>query len=466
MARIIRKQSCGCENKNVTVTQNINNPCTCSNKLKLGILEENSLTEKEVVITNNTELITLDTDIFEVIDVDREDKCKRGHAHIQASERFQEIFKIFLKGDFIKDIESLEDFIVIKNKDDKKPRIKTIEIDEDRFSLFLQKIFEREDFILFLKRYLESETFIEFFKELFRSETFIEFFKELFESVVFENFFRELILKIISSPTFNICELVKHCIPSPTYTSNITLSRDFNVVCPPGMRPTINPIRISSPVQTFESRVSQEDADNKAREFANNWLDQNGQRVANEQKVCEQIPVTTYRSSKVQSRDFNVSCDTGYAPQVNPIRITSPVFTETSTISQEDADNKANRAAEEWLNTNGQNQANQQKVCVKLDSKPTTLSDIVLERDNRVNIPLTANDFNGKWRDVDNTPLEAIKIMGDVSKLKLNGVPQSGTEFIINTPTNFTVEYSATDTNELSQTEYTFQVKSGGVWSD
>jgi len=108
------------------------------------------------------------------------------------------------------------------------------------------------------------------------------------------------------------------------------------------------------PYGKYTSIVSQEDADNKALEDIEN----NGQRWVNENGVCKTVLWYNKRQEKTFTKnDCNPDTEVG---SDETMVIEAGAF--SSTISQEDADNKA---ANE-LNTKGQNYANSHGHCTTI----------------------------------------------------------------------------------------------------
>ncbi len=105
------------------------------------------------------------------------------------------------------------------------------------------------------------------------------------------------------------------------------------------------------PAKTYSSTVSQADADQKAQ----NDINANGQNAANTNAICS--PIVTYYNvvkSEVFTRN---NCESGTIP--GTYIYTVPANRYTSTVSQADADQKAQND----INANGQNAANTNAIC-------------------------------------------------------------------------------------------------------
>lgn len=645
MARIMNKP-CGCEEKQVVKTTCCNNTNIKGNpvkKLYTGTVIDNDFERGVALSSANTELLTFDQDFFKVLNIYL-DECGgpykvQGHTHITYTEEFKKFINNFIKGNYLKDIKFLDNFIETDVDDiNQKPIVKNVSINKDYFANYLKDILKSEKFKElftenpkenfeekfkenldtdmfknFILKILSQDIFVNVFKDILRKEVFKNFFKEYFNEDMFKAYFTEYFNNLINNNRIDICRAITNC-NSKFYIADKTVTRSYTVTCPTGQRPKVNPVQVTSPAFKAISTISQGDADNKALALANEWLNSNGQSTANNMNVCEVIPsnpvvpenpitptvpVTNYESAKSASRYFNVTCDAG-TPKVNPVKVVSPQMGVISQISQEDADRRALQLAEEWLDENGQNEANRLKECVvsvndtsgncirissdsttsfnytidknktynevsigkikynnacggeitipkkyiynengieiftkevsiagnsivevdlllsgtyrgnensiegsktinfipihynikinkpvtppntdpvtppvnntpappSTDHIPRTTGDIIKESSNRTNILLNSTDFNGKYVDEDGDSLEAIQIMGDMTKLKYNGRVLSGEELVIdNDLNNINIEYLAKDTDEASEEEYVFRVKTKGVWS-
>lgn len=104
---------------------------------------------------------------------------------------------------------------------------------------------------------------------------------------------------------------------------------------------------------TYSSTISQGDANQKA----DNDIYVNGQNYANQNGTCL---ITYYNAAKSGTFTRN-NCGSGYTG--SQVTYTVPANTYSSTISQVDADQKAQND----VNTNGQNYADQNGTCIPLD---------------------------------------------------------------------------------------------------
>jgi YD repeat-containing protein len=123
------------------------------------------------------------------------------------------------------------------------------------------------------------------------------------------------------------------------YYSSIAISGNYTPTnCPAGT--TATPKYISISAGAFTSTISQSDANNKAEQAAQN--------LANQSAICY------YSSVAIAGNYTPTNCPAGTTTK--PVYITITAGTYTSTISQADADNKAQQAA--------QNQANLNATCI------------------------------------------------------------------------------------------------------
>lgn len=111
---------------------------------------------------------------------------------------------------------------------------------------------------------------------------------------------------------------------------------------------------------------------------------------------------------------------------------------------------------------------------VRLASPPVVLTNILKEGNNREDIPFVDSDaLDWVVKESPNAPrkrIKELKLMGDLSRIKLNGNVLSGTETTIKVtfPVRMQgMDYIAKDTDGISEEVYRFKIKSEeGIWSE
>lgn len=111
---------------------------------------------------------------------------------------------------------------------------------------------------------------------------------------------------------------------------------------------------------------------------------------------------------------------------------------------------------------------------VRLASPPVVLTNILKEGNNREDIAFVDSDaLDWVVKDSPNATrkrIKELKLMGDLSRIKLNGNVLSGTETTIKVtfPVRMQgMDYIAKDTDDISEEVYRFKIKSEeGIWSE
>lgn len=198
-----------------------------------------------------------------------------------------------------------------------------------------------------------------------------------------------------------------------------------------------SPVTYTVAVGAYTSTISQADADTKAQTDVNN----NGQTYANTNGIC------TF-SSVAKSGSFTKNnCAAGGVG--SPVTYTVAAGAYTSTISQADADNKAQGD----VNANGQNYANANGSCMINDNIAPSAP--VLTSSSKTSQPSVVLNWTGS---TDNVSVTEYQLWRDVN--------QTGTFSLIATPT--TSPYTDVNVVSLQGNSYSYKMRArdaAGNWS-
>ena len=182
--------------------------------------------------------------------------------------------------------------------------------------------------------------------------------------------------------------------------------------------------------EIYSSMISQSDADSKAQAD----IDTNGQNYANSNGACS-AQATIYKNVAKSSTFTKNNCGVGFTGSAVAYNVAAEIY--SSTISQSDADNKAQAD----IDTNGQNYANSNGNCA--EQAPATFSyDYGYYPElSQLNIDLMASNTNHsgatynfriiyKISNGSQSILKKMLVLGAGQQYSTNNVPFSATEVV------------------------------------